>query len=154
MSVKSFKWTWNPVLLLFDTIKTNVYAAHVLLCAEHNRRGSDGTGQTPLTPTDPDYLTPMKPKKFYIMLGRKMMSYKGANGYWFERPADRKRGRDDAAQARGARGTGNAMSRFAHCAFLLHLHAGPFSEAKHCAGDNRPAIASSESSESIERFGR
>ena len=93
----------NPVLLPFDTIKTNAYAAHVLLCAEHNRRGLDGTGETPLTATDDEYLTPMEPKKFYIVLGCKMMDYKGASGYWFEPAANRKKGRARAARERGER---------------------------------------------------
>ena len=34
----SWKWTWSPILLMFDTIKTNCYTLHVLLCADFNER--------------------------------------------------------------------------------------------------------------------
>ena len=70
MVLQSWKWTWSPVLLLFDTIKTNVYCAHVLLCADYNERKR-------LQHDSPDYLRPHSAKEFYRILGLQMMDWRG-----------------------------------------------------------------------------
>ena len=77
MTLKSWKWTWSPVLLIFDTIKTNMFAAHVMLCADYNARCCLGH-------TDPNYLRPYDCKEFYRMLGLQMMEYTEVGQYWFE----------------------------------------------------------------------
>jgi LSD1 subclass zinc finger protein len=73
----SWKWTWSPVLLMFDTIKTNCYTLHVLLCADFNEFYK-------LEHDHADYLRPHEPSQFYRILGLKMMKYRCNAGYWFE----------------------------------------------------------------------
>jgi hypothetical protein len=95
MVLHSWKWTWTPVLLMFDTAKTNTYSQHVLLCADYNKRNALGHD-------DPRYLRPYTTKEFYRILGLKMMKYRAETGYFCESEASQakaKRSRDAAATA-------------------------------------------------------
>ena len=83
MILQSWKWTWSPILLMFDTIKTNMYTAHVLLCADFNEHGGYGYDS-------PHYLRPHSAKEFYRILGLKMMAYRPQGEYWFESDADKR----------------------------------------------------------------
>jgi hypothetical protein len=96
MTLHSWKWTWRPVLLLMDTIKTQAYACHVMLCEAHNTRLNILD-----TPMDPRYMRPLKARHFYIMLGMQMMRYEGKSGYWFEPSETRDAARQEAAAKRG-----------------------------------------------------
>ena len=98
MVLTSWKWTWSPILLVFDTIKTNVYTQHVLLCADYNERNN-------LNYNSADYLRPYPSKEFYRILGLKMMKYRANAGYWFESKESR-----EAAKRKRTNATSNPAS--------------------------------------------
>eukprot|EP01047_Picozoa_sp_COSAG01_P045040 COSAG01_NODE_4121_length_5332_cov_13.928913_8_plen_252_part_01 len=79
MALQSNKWTWNPLLRVFEFAKVNTYAAHVALCADYNKRRGFTSPST-----DELYLTPLPAKEFYRKWGLLGMRYRGKSGYWFE----------------------------------------------------------------------
>ena len=95
VTLHAHKWTWNLNNRIFDVIKTMVKAIHVMLCAEHNRRGT-------LDHLSADYLRPMDSNEFYRMLGLQMMDYRATAGFWFESAASRAAASRAASTSPGA----------------------------------------------------